>query len=253
MLLPDPSPLPRKKKFKVNRSALFVAKENRDSTGTNLCFKQYKDVWVTLVGLYFPLLRNPIGRTVLNLNFQHLFTLFHSDSVLSLPTLFFLVSSGYALSNHCSSWHHSLLFLSPHMTLRLTILDSCFCPIESQHQPCHSDFNSYCLVLTQALHIEPKLMVSIDLTHNGSEFSKLILALKISVIYYHLPSHLRCHADLSTISSFSPQRLMQKSLFLPLYFHTPFYNPGKALHLPTPNFHPPTLPQQILWGLHEGI
>lgn len=76
-----PHPCPEKKKFKVNRLALFVAKENRDSTGTHLCFKQYKDVWVTLVGLYFPLLRNPIGRTVLNLNFQHLFTLFHSDSV----------------------------------------------------------------------------------------------------------------------------------------------------------------------------
>lgn len=44
---------------------------------------------------------------------------------------------------------------------------------------------------------------------------------------------------------------MQKLLFLPLYFHTSFYN--QALRLPTPNFYPPTLPQQILWALQEGI
>lgn len=102
MLLPAPSPLPRKKKkSKLNRSALFVAKENRDSTGTNLYSKQYKDVWVALVGFYFPLLRNPLGRTVLNLNFQHLFTLFHSDSL--------IVSLAYLLSFF---WSH-LDMLSP--------------------------------------------------------------------------------------------------------------------------------------------
>lgn len=62
-----------------------------------------------------------------------------------------------------------------------------------------------------------------------------ILALKnlCSVIYsYYLPSHLQCHPALPSILIF-PQWLRQKLLFLPLYFHTSFYKPGKALRLST--------------------
>lgn len=229
-------PLPSKKKgLNKNRSPHFLAKENWASAGTNLCFKCYKDVWVTTVGVYFPSLRNPLWRTVLNLDFQHLFTLFHSDSL--------IVSLAYPL--------YFLRFLQPllltvpqlavliyHSTPRLTIPDSCYCPIEPQ---CHATSNSSCLALMQALHLEPKLMATIDLTHCGSEFSKnwpwpqgLCPENLCSVINSYLPSHLQRHPALPCIL-ISPQWLMQKLLFLPLYFHTSFYKLGKALGVPTPN------------------
>lgn len=115
-------------------------------------------------------------KTVLNLNFQHLFTIFHPDSVLSLPTLFCLVVPAHADSSHCSSEHQSLLLLLPHTTSRLFNLAAHYCPIKSQQQPYHAVFNSLCLVLLQALQLEPKLMPTTNITHQGSEFLKLTLA-----------------------------------------------------------------------------
>lgn len=129
----------------------------------------------------------------------HILPPFQSNSVYSLPALFFPVSLEYAPQSITACY----VYLSTTPS-RLTIMGSHYCCIKLQHQLCHTDFNSTCLCLLQTLYLEPKLMAAIDLIHHGSEFPKPTLtrrsqSCKFLFSYLFLPTVLQPAVSSSTI------------------------------------------------------
>lgn len=177
------------------------------------------------------------------MNFQHFFTFFHPDSpiVPSAYLLYFFWSHLDMLSPATAA--HSIKACCsylPHTIPRFIILDSCCCPFKFQYQPCHTDFNSSCLVLMQALYLQPKLMATSDLPHHGSESPCLPLALRVwpwksPFSYLFLPLALPpARSSSSTLYPHFPSLAHAKITFPPTSFPYSILKDRKSLRFSHP-------------------